>query len=113
MIIKIDLEKAFNSLEWGFIKFMMEYTAFRNHLVRLIMSCISTSNLSIIINGNPSHSFKPSRGIRQRDPISPYLFILCMECLSILIEHGPKRIGTLTTLEEVTCIYHISSLPMT
>lgn len=55
-------------------------------LIDLIISCASTTSISILFNGSKLEAFKPSRGIRQRDPLSPYLFILCMEYLGSLIE---------------------------
>lgn len=51
-------------------------------MIDLIMFCVSSSSIPILINGNPSPYFKPTRGIRQGDPTSPYLFILCMERFS-------------------------------
>ncbi|OMO88470.1 reverse transcriptase [Corchorus capsularis] len=87
MFIKIDLEKAFDRLEWGFIRDMLKFFNFPNNLIKLIMSCISDPSLAILINGSSSDEFHASRGIRQGDPISPYLFLLSMEYLSLLIEN--------------------------
>ena len=52
------------------------------------MSYVSTTTISILINGGKSGSFKPTRGIRQGDPLSPYLFILCMKYLGFLINES-------------------------
>ncbi|GKU99672.1 hypothetical protein SLEP1_g12482 [Rubroshorea leprosula] len=85
VIIKLDLEKAYDRLEWSFIREALVYFQFPSRVVDLIMSCISTSHIVILVNGDKSEKFIPSRGIRQGDPFSPYLFTLCMEFLSIKI----------------------------
>lgn len=55
-------------------------------MIKLIMSCVTTTRISILFNGGKMDSFNPSRGICQGDPLSPYLSILCMEYLGFLIE---------------------------
>ena len=86
MAIKIDLEKAFDRLEWGFIRQTLIYFKFPPDWISLIMSCISSSNLLILLNGDRLDPFHPSRGIRQGDHFSPNIFILCMEYLAWLIQ---------------------------
>ena len=86
MAIKIDLEKAYNKLEWSFIRDMLIRANLPANLIDIIMSCISMVSTSILFNGEALDPIYPSRGIRQGDPLSPYLFILCMEFLGQLIE---------------------------
>ena len=85
MVIKIDLEKAYDRLEWHFIRDVLELYRLPPPLIKLIMSCVSSSSISVLLNGGKPERFHPSRGIRQRDPLSPYLFIMCMEVLGFLI----------------------------
>ena len=85
MAIKIDLEKAYDQLEWSFIRDTLTLFKIPNHLITLIISCVSFSSISILFNGGALEHFLPSRGIRQGDPLSPYLFILCMEVLGAFI----------------------------
>lgn len=85
MAIKIDLEKAYDRLEWSFIRDTLALFKFLKHLSSLIMRCVSTFSISVLYNGGALDSFQPSRGIRQGDPFSPYLFILCMEVLGAFI----------------------------
>ena len=73
-------------MEWSFIYHILCWFKFSKDWVDLIMSCITSSKLSMLVNGERIDSFSPSRGIRQGDPLSPYLFILYMEYLASLIE---------------------------
>ena len=84
--IKVDLEKAYDKLEWSFIRGMLIRANLPVDLIDLIMSCVSTVLTSILVNGEALDPIYPSRGIRQGDPLSPYLFILCMDFLGQLIQ---------------------------
>ena len=86
MAIKIDLEKAYDKLEWSFIRERLMGINFPQDLIDLIMSCVCSVSSSVLFNGGILETFYPSRGIRQGDPLSSYLFIICMEYLSHLIK---------------------------
>ena len=64
MVIKIDLEKAFDRLEWSFIKMVLEHFGFPDMMIKLIMSCVTSTTTAILFNGSKLDSFQPSRGIR-------------------------------------------------
>ena len=81
MALKIDLEKVYDKLEWSFIKDMLVKINLLVDLVDIIMSCVLTVFTFIMVNGDALESIYPSRGIRQGDPLSLYLFILCMDYL--------------------------------
>ncbi|XP_060210516.1 uncharacterized protein LOC132637445 [Lycium barbarum] len=70
----------------GSITEMPSFFDFPPKLSKIIMSCISTSSIAVLVNGGKTTSIQPTRGIRQGDPMSPYIFILCMELLSRRIE---------------------------
>ena len=75
MIIKIDLEKAYDRLERSFVKSMLLSLGFHSDTVELILSCISTTSTTLLFNGDQIGEICPSRGLRQSDLISPYIFI--------------------------------------
>jgi hypothetical protein len=72
MAIKIDLEKAYDCLEWHFIRDILLLFNFPSALIKLILSCVSSSSISVLFNGGKLEEFKPSRGIRQGDPLLSY-----------------------------------------
>lgn len=82
ILFKIVLEKAFNKLKWSFIYNTLSYFQIPPKITSLIMSYITSSKTTILINGTRTKFFTPSRGICRGDPLSPYIFILCMEVLS-------------------------------
>jgi len=85
---KLDLEKAFDNVIWDFLNSCLIDFGFPDITIKLIMYCVTSSSFSILWNGNKLPTFKPSHGLRQGDPLSPYLFILCMEKLSIAINNA-------------------------
>ena len=86
MAVKVDLEKAYDRLEWSFIHKVLQAFRFPHNLLKVIMSCILTLSISVLVNGCALDSLNPSRGIRQGDPLLSYLFIMCMEYLGYHIE---------------------------
>ena len=93
--LKLDMEKAYDRLEWPFIRKCLEQLGFHSKWIHWIMECIMTISYSLLVNDEPSGLIQPTRGIQQGDPLSPYIFILCMEALStaLLKESDTPKTG--------------------
>ncbi|GJW78508.1 putative RNA-directed DNA polymerase, eukaryota, reverse transcriptase zinc-binding domain protein [Tanacetum coccineum] len=94
MIFKVDFEKAFDSVSWNYLDYILSQMGFGNLWRSLIRACLNSSCTSILVNGSPTPEFSLERGLRQRDPLSPFLFILIMEGLHLILENDrhAKRI---------------------
>uniref|UniRef100_A0A803NST3 Reverse transcriptase domain-containing protein n=1 Tax=Cannabis sativa TaxID=3483 RepID=A0A803NST3_CANSA len=90
MAVKLDLAKAFDRVEWPFIEAILSKFQFPPRFTNLVLSCISTATFQFNLNGNIAGRVFPSRGIRQGDPLSPYLFLLCAEGFSSLLRQKER-----------------------
>ena len=85
LALKLDISKAYDRIEWSFLKGMMIKLGFPQGWIDRVMSCVTTALFSVRINGKAFGNIWPTRGICQGDPLSPYLFFICAEAFASLL----------------------------
>ncbi|XP_019267527.1 PREDICTED: uncharacterized protein LOC109244828 [Nicotiana attenuata] len=106
-MIKIDLQKAYDSVEWIFLEQVLDELGFPRQFTMYILECVKTVNYSILVNGKPTAPFDATKGLRQGDPISPFLFALAMEYLNDLLLFSRGDVESVSILNR--CFLDFSS----
>lgn len=88
--LKLDISNAYDRLEWGYIESMLDKFGFKNRWIQRVMACIKSVTYSFMNNGKVFGDVCPQRGIRQGDPIFPYIYILCAEGLSSILRRNEE-----------------------
>lgn len=85
--LKLDMSKAYDRVEWSFLLEILKALGFSTKWISITMNCITSVSYSLKINGHVVGKVHPSRGLRQGDPISPYLFVIVSQGLSAIFNH--------------------------
>ncbi|MFS7931420.1 putative RNA-directed DNA polymerase [Helianthus anomalus] len=97
-ILKIDFEKAYDNVNWNFLLESMVQMGFPSKWISWTRGIMSSARSSVLVNGSPTFEFQCGKGLRQGDPISPFLFLVVMEVLSCMIDRGVE-VGVLNGIK--------------
>jgi len=90
LCLKVDFEKAYDSVRWDFLYDMLQRLGFHNRWIMWVKGCLESATVSVLVNGSPTDEFIPSRGLRQGDPLAPFLFLVVAEGLAGLVRQAVK-----------------------
>ena len=91
LLFKVDFDKAFDSVNWGYLDSVLLQMGFGNKWRSWIHACLSSARASVVVNGCPTDEFNMSKGVRQGDPLSPFLFIVAMEGLNVALKTAKDK----------------------
>ncbi|XP_068331493.1 uncharacterized protein [Pyrus communis] len=92
MALKLDMAKGYDRVEWSFLNAMLHKLRFDDIFCQWVMKCVQTIPYCVVVNGEATSYITPSRGLRQRGPLSLFLFLNCVEGFSSLL-HNEERVG--------------------
>jgi hypothetical protein len=91
LVLKLDLVKAYDRVDWGFLRLVLLQVGMSLEVTDWIMGCVTSTNYAVLINGKPTTFLRSSRGLRQGCPLSPLLFLLVIEGLSRAIKEKVRE----------------------
>jgi len=86
ILLKVDFEKAYDTVDWGYLDEVMYKMGFPTLWRKWIKECVGTATTSVLVNGSPTDEFLLGRGLRQGEPLSPFLFLLAAERFNVLMD---------------------------
>ncbi|XLR04694.1 hypothetical protein S83_070892, partial [Arachis hypogaea] len=90
-IIKLDFQKAYDRVRWSFVDMVLQKMGFGLRWRAWVKECVTTASMSVLINGSPSKPFRMERGLRQGDPLSPFLFVLVVDVLHRMVGEAVRN----------------------
>jgi hypothetical protein len=108
LILKLDLQKAYDCINWDYLRMVLIQVGFGIHMTNWILACVNLTSFAVLVNGKSMDFLRSGQSLRQGCPLSPLLFILVMEILSLLLKQSQRQ-GIINGIKvaRITKILHI------
>jgi len=91
VVFKVYYEKTYDSVSWEFIHYMLGRLGFCGKWIKWIKNCLESTSIFMLVNGSPTIEFKPKKGLREGDPLAPFLFLIVAEGLAGVIRQAKEK----------------------
>lgn len=106
-MLLLDFEKAYDRVNWTFLRQTMETMGFHHKWINQVMSLNMNTSAAVIVNGEQSNTFRLQRSVRQGYPLAPYLFLLTVDVLGQMLQHPDNRVQGLRLPDHTTITNHL------
>ncbi|XP_040952736.1 secreted RxLR effector protein 78-like [Gossypium hirsutum] len=90
LIFKLDFSKTYDCVQWDFLEEVLLEMGFGERCTWWMMECVTTARATVLVNGSVTNKFRVGKGLRQGDPVSPFLFILVMKVLHLMLDRAEE-----------------------
>jgi len=90
-LVKVDFEKTYDYIDWQFLYYIMGRLGFNSRWIKWIKACLESASIFVLVNGSPLEEFKPKRGVRQGDPLAPFLFLIIAKGMTRLVREASSK----------------------
>src|ERR1044072_677511 len=87
-VFKVDFEKTYESVKWEFLFYMLRRMEFCDKWIQWVNACLKSTSFLVLVNGIPNDEFVLEKGLRQRNPMAPFLFLIVAEGLNGLVKQA-------------------------
>jgi len=91
LCLKVDYEKGYDSVRWDFLLYMLQKLGFHSKWINWVKGCLESASVFVLVNGSPTEEFRPTKGLRHGDPLTPFLFLIVAKGIAGFVRQALKE----------------------